>query len=651
MHHAAKTSIPTLQVKPMKPWIQHRTLELIQLRNSARLHQQYNLEKQLNKQIRSSAKQDRAQWIEQLLESGDWKCIKQHQAGPKRTPGRLQNSAGQMVSSDERADTMATYFADVVWHVPFAQLTDNSPSNPTLPINTDDFSMEELNVVLRRLRQNRCPGHDQIHAEFWQALAKDGEAFETLLNLCNSCLALKCVPTSWKHSTVATLFKKGDDSLPANYRPISLLAVGYKVLASLLLSRFKNGGCEKSLRQSQFGFRKQRSTTDAIFIVQRLIDNTLASKSGRLSMVFLDWSKAFDKVSHPALLQSLRRFGIPESMVELIANIYSDRTFAVKDGPRISDMKPQSSGIAQGCPLSPYLFIIMMTIIMADVERKVPTAFAQCGDLTYADDTAIHSDSVESLQVVFDELLATAKQYGLEPNLDKTVHLQVRHSDDIVDASGSPLKAVSKVKYLGSVVTADGQCTAAVIARLGESRASFSKLEAIWKHSALSKSRKLEVYKACVISKLLFGLEIHHLKKHDRNRLDAFHAKCLRKILRIPHPMISHVSNRAVLTAAGEQPLSTQLTMKQVILFCKIAVLPDESPLRETIFQTSSFDLKMFEGKRRKGRPRVSWVSAVSAHALLVAGGNSQRMQDIFRNEAALHLWKQAVKLHFLQVT
>ena len=115
--------------------------------------------------------------------------------------------------------------------------------------------------------------------------------------------------------------------------------------------------------------------------------------------------------------------------------------------------------------------------------------------------------------------------------------------------------------------------------------------------------------------------------------------------------MISHVSNRAVLQVAGEQPLSTQLLMKQTILFCKIARLPEESILRNTVFQTGSFDLKMFEGKRRIGRPRVSWISAISAHALQVVGGNSQRMQEFFNNQNGLQVWKQAVKLHFLQST
>ena len=137
------------------------------------------------------------------------------------------------------------------------------------------------------------------------------------------------------------------------------------------------------------------------------------------------------------------------------------------------------------------------------------------------------------------------------------------------------------------------------------------------------------------------------MKKHERDRIDAFQAMCLRKILRIPHPMISHVSNNSVLQSAGERSLSKQLAARQVILFCKIAVLPDDSLLRNTVFKPSSFDLKLFEGARRRGRPRVSWVSAVSTQALSIAGGNSQRMQDFFNKPGAVNTWKHAVKLHF----
>ena len=62
-----------------------------------------------------------------------------------------------------------------------------------------------------------------------------------------------------------------------NYRPISLLAVGYKIMASIILGRLKSGGVEKKLSNSQFGFRRQRSTADALFLVRRMIDAAIAN--------------------------------------------------------------------------------------------------------------------------------------------------------------------------------------------------------------------------------------------------------------------------------------------------------------------------------------------------------------------------------------
>ena len=82
----------------------------------------------------------------------------------------------------------------------------------------------------------------------------------------------------------------------------------------------------------------------------------------------------------------------------------------MRDGPTLSDTRPQSSGIAQGCPLSPYLFIIMLSIIMGDVESPMPDVFATCEDLTYADDMALYSEDVDSLQAVLEKIMAVAKQ-------------------------------------------------------------------------------------------------------------------------------------------------------------------------------------------------------------------------------------------------
>ena len=71
---------------------------------------------------------------------------------------------------------------------------------------------------------------------------------------------------------VVLLFKKGDASLPGNYRPIFLLPIGYKVLAALMHQRLIDSGVDQRIRQSQYGFRPRRNCNDALMVVRRAID-------------------------------------------------------------------------------------------------------------------------------------------------------------------------------------------------------------------------------------------------------------------------------------------------------------------------------------------------------------------------------------------
>ena len=64
----------------------------------------------------------------------------------------------------------------------------------------------------------------------------------------------------------------GDPANCVNYRPISLLTMGYKLLATILLSRLKTGGAESRIWNSQFGFRSGVDTTDALFVMRRLFE-------------------------------------------------------------------------------------------------------------------------------------------------------------------------------------------------------------------------------------------------------------------------------------------------------------------------------------------------------------------------------------------
>ena len=108
---------------------------------------------------------------------------------------------------------------------------------------------------------------------------------------------------------MSAIYKKGPVDRCENYRPISLLDVGYKVIASLVRSRLVDGGAEKRLSQSQFGFRSGCSTQDAIFILRRQVETAWAQRGGKFLILALDWEKAFDTIDPAAMLCALERFG------------------------------------------------------------------------------------------------------------------------------------------------------------------------------------------------------------------------------------------------------------------------------------------------------------------------------------------------------
>ena len=326
---AAAQDLPTRAVERHRPWISSRTLEMIELRNRSRTDHSPQLEHILKRQVRQAAKVDRGIWLSNMLDKGEWCQVRKLRKSRAHQQGRLRDLSGVLIDNDTRSETMAVYLEKVQWAVHFADAVPESRQLFSAPLDIQDTacSPAEIRLVITHLQRGKASGDDNMAAEFWQALLSNEGALDALTALCNACLAQKTVPQDWRKASVVTLFKKGDTSLPSNYRPISLLAVGYKVLASLLLRRIKKSGSERRISGSQYGFRPERGTADALFLARRIVDATLEDRAASLYMVLLDWSKAFDRIKHDALLQALSRFGIRGLILDLISQGHLSRAF------------------------------------------------------------------------------------------------------------------------------------------------------------------------------------------------------------------------------------------------------------------------------------------------------------------------------------
>ncbi|CAE7263960.1 unnamed protein product [Symbiodinium natans] len=323
--------IPKYQFAPRKPWISQSTLDLITRRGVLRSQGDLQQVAKYNKDIKRSAKRDKKNWLEEQLQSNSWEPIKQLKKSFPTKMVRLEPSPSLgMSATATNADIYAAHLEQVQWAPAKSSGVDDLCTD-LLPhaapdIEEGPLTMAELIQAIKHLKSGKSAGQDNIPNEFWKNLS--GKGLEALLDLFQDCWSHGKSPSSWKQSQVIGIFKKGCESDPSNFRPISLLQTCYKLYARVLAARLY-AGLDPVLRDNQFGFRQGRSTSDAIFLVRRLQDLVDAKRNQVLHLLFLDWSKAFDTIKPAALHLALRRLKVPPTMCKAILDLTASPVFRV----------------------------------------------------------------------------------------------------------------------------------------------------------------------------------------------------------------------------------------------------------------------------------------------------------------------------------
>lgn len=220
------------------------------------------------------------------------------------------------------------------------------------------FSDEEIKLAVFAGHSSLTPGPDGFTFEFYKS------SWHIIGNLV--CKAVKSfyftnyLPRGVKTTAIALIPKGPHASNISDYRPISLCNVLYKIVAKVLASRLKKV-LPTLIHDSQVGFIYKRCSTDNIMMAAEVLRDF--NNSSKLLCAKLDIKKAFDSVSRDFLINRMRQKAFPEKFIQWIKSCISDVFFSVCLNGSLEGHFKSSSGLRQGCPLSPLLLCIVMDVL------------------------------------------------------------------------------------------------------------------------------------------------------------------------------------------------------------------------------------------------------------------------------------------------
>ena len=291
----------------------------------------------------------------------------------------------------------------------FPLLLGDAMSSEVFKINKEDVI-----AAAKDLKANSAPGPDGVPAEL---LIQCREALAAPLTiLWQESFTTKTVPQYYKKSYICPIHKKNDRSQASNYRPISLTSHVMK-LAERIVRRTMTSYLElnKLISEKQHGFRAGRSTlTQLLSHFDDILSGMLQGDT--TDAIFLDYSKAFDKVDHQLLIKKLIRYGFSQNLVDWISSFLSERNQIVVVKGAHSTETEVISGVPQGTVLGPILFIVFINDLENDVINSSVSFFA--------DDTRISKqiatvDCKNKLQADIVNVLNWSRANNMELNEEK----------------------------------------------------------------------------------------------------------------------------------------------------------------------------------------------------------------------------------------
>ena len=330
-------------------------------------------------------------------------------------------------------------------------VTVNVEKNEDMCSLVDGIEVFQIHKLLSNCK-NKAMGSDGIPTKLYE---KASLIISEPLTHIIKCSLLECtMPNIWKVSHIAPIPKTSPPTAD-QLRPISLLPLPSKILERIILYHFRDQ-LTQLFGNNQFAYRAKSSTTAALIALHDHITQLLdCSDTAAAVLLSLDFSKAFDCISHKILIDTLQQCNLNHNFVSFISSYLAGRTQAVKYGGNISELIPVTSGVPQGSVLGPFLFCIYVHSLQVNNDTTKL--------LKYADDTQCifqirKSNFRNDLQTVKSSL-GSIKSWSLEKKLilnnnkTKAIIFPKSKSQTVSIADiDETIKVVDCMKILGVIV-------------------------------------------------------------------------------------------------------------------------------------------------------------------------------------------------------
>ena len=301
------------------------------------------------------------------------------------------------------------------------------------------------------MKPNKTGGVDGFNSSF--ILGMGDAVVEPLKLIYVKTLTSGIIPNDWKNANVTAIFKKGSKKKAENYRPVSLTSHICKCFERILKDEIVNHlESQDWIKNSQHGFRNNRSCLTNLLesseVVARLID-----EGNPVDIIYLDFSKAFDKVPHKRLIEKLKAHGIKGQVVNWIEEWLRDRKQRVVVNGESSNWEKVVSGVPQGSVLGPVLF----TVFINDLDDKITSKISKFADDTKLIGPAGTKEMTDIIQEDLNKLNEWTKLWQMNFNIEKckVMHIGCKNPKVKYEIDGKTIGVVTEENDFGIIVKDD----------------------------------------------------------------------------------------------------------------------------------------------------------------------------------------------------